>query len=93
VAIQIGAWSVAASSTAAIFEIPPGPVSVTFWNAGTQAVYIGATSAGTNVNNSLQCHSIPTSFNTWPFSKGLQLFATTGNGTAASIQYIVSTAQ
>ena len=92
-AIEIGAWSVPASSTAAIFNIPPGPVSVTFWNVGAQTVYIGASSAGTNVNNSLQCHSIPTNFNTWPFSKGLQLYATTGNATAGTIQYIVSSGQ
>jgi hypothetical protein len=92
VAIEIGQWSVAASATVPIFTIPPGPVSVTFWNAGTQACYIGASTAVSTANG-LTCHSIPTSFNSWPFSKGQQLFATTGNATAATIQYIVSTAQ
>ena len=91
-AIEIGAWSVPASGTFPIFTVPPGPVSVTFWNIGVQAVYIGA-STTVSVNNGLNCHSIPTSFNTWPFSKGQQLFATTGNATAATIQYIVSTGQ
>jgi hypothetical protein len=92
VSLEIGAWSVAASSTVAIFTIPPGPVAVTFWNAGAQAVYVGA-STTVSVTNGLQCHSIPTQFNTWPFSKGQQLYATTGNATAATIQYIVSTSQ
>lgn len=91
-AIEIGAWSVAASSTAAIFTIPPGPVSATFWNAGTQTVYIGASTLVTTTNG-LACHSIPTTFNTWPFSKGQQLYATTGNATAGTIQYIISTGQ
>lgn len=91
-AIEIGAWSVPASSTAAIFTIPPGPVAVTFWNAGAQAVYIGASTLVSTANG-LQCHSIPTQFNTWPFSRGQQLYATTGNATAATIQYIVSTSQ
>jgi len=91
-AIEIGQWSVAASSTVAIFTIPPGLVSTTFWNAGTQAVYIGATTAVTSTNG-LTCHSIPTTFNTFPFSKGQPLFATTGNATAGTIQYIISTGQ
>lgn len=81
-----------ASSTAAIFTIPPGPVSVTFWNAGAQAVYVGASTNVSSVNG-LQCHSIPTQFNTWPYSRGQQLYATTGNATAGTIQYIVSTGQ
>jgi hypothetical protein len=92
VAVEIGQWSVAASSTAAIFTIPPGPVSVTFWNVGTQTVYVGA-STTVSATNGLQCHSIPVNFNTWPFSKGQVLYATTGNGTAGTIQYIVSTGQ
>lgn len=91
-AIQIGAWSVPASSTVAIFTIPPGPVSVTFWNAGAQSVYVGPSTAVTAANG-LQCHSIPVNFNTWPFSKGQALYATTGNATAGTIQYIVSTSQ
>ncbi len=91
-AVEIGQWSVAASSTAAIFTIPPGPVSVTFWNVGAQNVYIGASTLVSTVNG-LQCHSIPVNFNTWPFSKGQQLYATTGNATAGTIQYIVSTSQ
>jgi hypothetical protein len=92
VAVEIGQWSVPASATVPIFTIPPGPVSVTFWNAGTQACYVGA-STSVSTTNGCQCHSIPTQFNTWPFSKGQQLYATTGNGTAGTIQYIVSTGQ
>lgn len=91
-AIEIGQWPVPASSTAAIFTIPPGPVSATFWNVGTQSVYIGASTL-VSTTNGLQCHSIPVNFNTWPFSKGQQLYATTGNGTAGTIQYILSTGQ
>jgi len=92
VAVEIGQWSVPASNTVAIFTIPPGPVSVTFWNVGAQNIYIGASTL-VSTTNGLACHSIPTSFNTWPFSKGQQLFATTGNATAGTIQYIVSTGQ
>ena len=91
-ALEIGAWSVPASGTFPIFTVPPGPVSVTFWNVGAQAAYIGASTA-VSTTNGLQAHSIPTQFNTWPFSKGQQLYATTGNATAATIQYIVSTSQ
>ena len=91
-AVEIGAWSVPASATAAIFTIPPGPVSVTFWNVGAQNVYIGASTL-VSTTNGLQCHTIPTQFNTWPYSKGQQLYATTGSATAGTIQYIVSTSQ
>ncbi len=91
-AIEIGAWSVPASGTFPIFTIPPGPVSVTFWNVGAQAVYIGASTLVSTAIG-LQCHSIPVNFNSWPFSKGQQLYATTGNATAGTIQYIVSTSQ
>lgn len=91
-AIQIGQWSVPASNTTAIFTVPPGPAAVTFWNVGAQAVYVGASTL-TSTTNGLQCHSIPVTFQAWPFSKGQQLYATTGNATAGTIQYIVSTGQ
>lgn len=91
-AVEIGQWAVPASGTFPIFTVPPGPVSVTFWNIGTQAVFIGS-STSVSTASGLQCHSIPTQFNTYVGSKGQQLYATTGNATAASVQYIVATAQ
>jgi hypothetical protein len=91
-AIEIGQWSVASSATVAIFPIPPGLVSVTFWNAGTQTVYIGTSTAVSTVNG-LQCHSIPTNFNTFVGSRGAQLYATTGTAATGFIQYILSTGQ
>lgn len=91
-AIEIGQWSVASSSTAPIFSVPSGPVSMTFWNVGTTNIYIGASSAVT-VNNGLQCHSIPTQINTFVGSKGQQLYAANTAASAVFIQYIIATAQ
>jgi hypothetical protein len=88
---QVGSWTVPASSTVPVFFVPP-MCNVTFWNIGVQQVYLG-TSAAVTAANGAQCHSIPTSFYTYATAKGTQLYATTGNATAGTIQYFIVTDQ
>lgn len=87
----MASWTVPASSTVPVFFVPP-MCNVTFYNIGVQQVYIG-TSTAVTISNGLQCHSIPTCFYTYTGSRGTQLYATTGNATAGSIQYVIVTSQ
>lgn len=89
-AFVMGNATVPASSTVPVFTIPPSYCSVTFYNLSAAAVYLGTSSAGTTVNG-FQCHSIPTTFQTFAGGRGAQFWGTTGSATAASIQFILVT--
>ena len=90
-AFVMGNATVPASSTVPLFTVPPSSAAVTFYNLNTAAtVYLGLSSAGTSVNG-FQCHSIPTSFQTFVGGKGATFWGTTGSSTAASVQFIVVT--
>lgn len=87
----MGNATVPASSTVPVFTVPPSYCSVTFYNINTAAaVYLGTNSAGTTTNG-FQCHSIPTSFQTFIGSKGGTFWGTTGSATASSVQFIIVT--
>lgn len=86
----MGNATVPASNTVALFTLPPSYCAATFYNLNAQAVFIGTSSAGTTVNG-FQCHSIPTSINSYMGSKGATFWGTTGNATASSVQFIIVT--
>ena len=90
--IIMGQATVPASSTVAIFTVPPSYCSVTFYNVNTAATsaYIG-TSTAVSSGNGLVCHSIPVSFQTFMGSKGATFYATSGGATATSVNYIIAT--
>lgn len=69
--------------------LPAGQCNVTFWNpSATGTAYIGS-GPTVSASNGLQCHSVPTSFNTYTGNKGIQIYAVS-NGTACSVQYILN---
>jgi hypothetical protein len=92
VPIIAGQATVPASSTVALFTVPPSYCSVTFYNINTAAtsVYIG-TSKLVSSANGLVCHSIPVSFNTYMGSSGGTFYATTGGAVASSVNYLIAT--
>jgi hypothetical protein len=90
VAIIMGQATVPASNTVPIFTVPPSYSAVTFYSLSAQATYIG-TSTAVTTSNGMVCHSLPTSFNAFIGSKGVTFYATTGNATAATVNYIIST--
>lgn len=86
----MGQANVPGSSTVPIFTVPPSYSAVTFYSLSVQTTYIG-TSTALTTSNGMVCHSIPTSFNGFMGSKGATFYATTGNSTAATVNYIIST--
>ena len=86
----MGNATVPASNTVPVFTVPPSYCAVTFYNLNAQAVFLGTSSVGTTANG-FQCHSIPTAFQTFIGSKGATFWGTTGNATASSVQFIITT--
>ena len=88
----MGNATVPASSTVAIFTVPPSFCSVTFYNVNpsTASAYIGTSTVLTSTNG-LVCHSRPVSFQTYMGSKGATFYATTGGAVATSVNYIIAT--
>ena len=88
----MGNATVPASSTVAIFTVPPSFCSVTFYNVNpsTASAYVG-TSTSVTTTTGLICHSIPVSFQTFMGSKGATFYATTGGAVATSVNYIIAT--
>ena len=97
-ALILGQATVPASTTGTLlFMVPPSLCNVTFWNIGTQTVYLGTGTAATLGGTTpvgVQCHSIPTSFSTYVGSRGVSIYgATAGTAStfATTLQYIIST--
>jgi hypothetical protein len=86
-AYQLGSWNVPGSSTVPVFMIP-ALCNITFYNIGVQQVYLGTTPQVSSANG-LVCHSIPTSFFTYVGSRGTQIYATTGNATAGTLNFVL----
>lgn len=88
-ALIMGNATVPTSGTVPLFFLPAGQCNVTFWNPSTSGTaYVGSGTAVSSANG-LQCHSIPTSFNTYIGNKGMQLYAVS-NGTPCTVQYILN---
>ena len=86
----MGQATVPASSTVAVFTVPPSSCAVTFYNLSAATVYLG-TSTAVTTSSGLQCHSIPTSFTTFVGGRGTVFYGTTGSSTAASVNYLIVT--
>jgi hypothetical protein len=96
----MGAATVPASTIGTfLFSVPAGWCNVTFYNLGSQTVYLGtgtqSTSLGGTSPSGLQCHSIPTTINNYLTSKGANIYGATA-GTASTyasiLNYIITTA-
>jgi hypothetical protein len=85
--------TVPASSTVPVFTVPPGMNNaVIFQVSQPQAVYVG-TSAHVSTTTGMQVPLTPLSQEIYIASTSVTYYATTGNGTAASFSYIISSAK
>ena len=90
--IIVGQATVPSSSTVAAFVLPSGLCNFTIYQpTQAQAVYVG-TSANVAATNGLPVPVTPLAQETYVAGKGVTWYATTGNGTASSFQYIICTA-
>lgn len=85
-------YTVPASSTVPVFQIPPGLFSATMYNLGTQAVYLG-TSPNVTTGNGLVLHTVPTTFQGAMTSRAAMVYATTGGASAGVINLLMITDQ
>jgi hypothetical protein len=78
-----------------LFNIPPSYAATTFFNISAATVWLGTNTAVTSANG-VQCHSIPTTLNSFASSRGVGVYGTTGSTAASSvatIQYFIVTDQ
>lgn len=61
------------TSTVPVFTVPPGTSSFTVYNVGAGTAYLGMSTAITTTN-SLIVHTVPTSIQGFPTSKGGQVY-------------------
>ena len=88
----MGQVAVPASSTVPAFTLPAGLCNFTIYQPTTpQAVYVGSSTAVTSTNG-LPVPVTPLAQETYVAGRGLTYYATTGNNTASSFQYIICTA-
>lgn len=89
--IIMGQAIVPANSTVQVFLLPPGTVNTTFWQPtpATTQVYLGTSPRLTTVNG-LLLTATPVNAESYVTSAGTPVYATTGNATAATFQYIIS---
>ena len=94
-AIVMGSATVPAGTTATQLFATSPYCNVTFYNISTATVWIG-TSTSVTSDNGMQCHSIPTTFFSYPGSKPAVFYGTTGSTVStsvATVQYIISNPQ
>ena len=90
--VIIGSATVPSSNTVPVFTLPAGLCNFTIYQpTQAQAVYVG-TSANVTAANGLPVPVTPLQQETYVAGKGVTYFATTGNNTAASFQYMICTA-
>lgn len=89
-ALNIGQWAFAGTTPTAVFTIPPGWCSVTFYSTvATGTLYIGAGTALTS-SNGYAVTTSPTSFQAYGTSKGQQLYGINTAGSTLPVNYIIS---
>jgi hypothetical protein len=89
--VIMGTANVPGNATVAVYSLPPGYANVcTYQPSNPQAVYKG-TSANVSVANGLMVPVTPMNTETYTGSRGATIYATTGNATASSFCYIIST--
>ncbi len=87
----MGSATVPSSSTVAVYFLPPGYVNVcTYQVSQPQAVYKG-TSPHVSATSGLMVPSTPMNTDAYVGSAGVMVYATTGNATASSFSYLIST--
>lgn len=89
--LVMGQATVPGNSTVQVFILPPGTVNTTFWQPtpATTQVYLGTSQRLTTANGML-ITATPLNVESYVTSAGTPVYATTGNATAASFQYIIS---
>jgi len=89
--VTVGLATVPSSSTVPVFTLPAGLCNFTiFQPTNPQAVYIG-TSARVNTTGGMPVPVTPILQESYNSTGGVTYYATTGNGTASSFCYIIST--
>jgi hypothetical protein len=87
-----GMATVPSSSTVAVFVLPAGLCNFTvFQPSNPQAVYIG-TSVKVSATSGMAVPVTPLNQDSYNSVSGVTYYATTGNGTASSFCFMISTA-
>jgi len=90
--IILGSATVPSSSTVVAFRLPSGLCNFMLYQpTQAQVVYVG-TSANVSATNGMPVPVTPLGQEAYHFNNGVTYYATTGNATASSFQYIISTA-
>lgn len=90
--IIVGQATVPSSSTVAAFVLPSGLCNfMVYQPTQPQAVYIG-TSPSVSATSGMPVPVTPLGQESYVATKGVTFYATTGNATASSFQYLICTA-
>ena len=90
--VILGQATVPSSSTVAVFTLPAGLCNFTLYQpTNPQAVYVG-TSPAVASTNGMPVPVTPLQQETYVAGRGVTYYATTGNGTASSFCFMISTA-
>jgi hypothetical protein len=90
-AVSLGSVTVPSSSTVTAFILPPGYSNMTlFQTAASPLVFVG-TSPHVSATNGMYVPNTPLNQETYTGSAGATMYATTGNATASSFSFILST--
>ena len=91
-ALVMGTASVPGNSTVAVFTVPPGYCNVMFYQPSqAQSVVVGTSMRLTPTNGMLLATTgTPSNTEAYVGSGGATWYATTGNGTAATFCYLIS---
>lgn len=89
--IIMGTATVPSNSTVAAFVVPAGLANfMVFQPTQAQTVFIG-TSPNVSATSGMPVSATPMQQENYVFSKGSTYYATTGNGTASSFCFLIST--
>jgi hypothetical protein len=90
--IIVGSATVPSNSTVAAFTLPAGLCNFTLYQpTQPQVVYVG-TSSRVSTTSGLPVPVTPLAQESYVSTAGATYYATTGNGTASSFQYIICSA-
>lgn len=90
--LLMGQATVPSNSTVAVLAIPAGVANATIWQRtpNAQPVYVGLSPSVTPTNGIAVTVTPGDAFN-YNSSRGTIIYATTGNATASSFSYLIST--
>ncbi len=88
--ITMGHASVPGNATVAVFMLPPGYCNYSVYQPATpQVVYVGPGTA-VSATSGIPVMSTPLNSENFSMGRGTMIYATTGNATASTFQYIIS---